>query len=90
MEFLGRQARRSDPPQGGFYGHPGVDRPLTYATVQGIPANFNRSRLLRVLKPQVLAAIAGYSWVSGATPGYRFGDQERPRDESRNTLVLWF
>ena len=90
MEFLGRQARRSDPPHGVFYGQPGVDRPLPYATVQGIPANFDRSSLLRVLEPQVLAAIVGYSWVSGATPGYRYGDQERPRDDTRHNLLLWF
>ena len=43
-----------------------------------------------MLEPQVLAAIAGYSWVLGATPDYRFGDQERQRDEARNALVLWF
>ena len=70
MEAMGRNARRSHPPHGIFYGQPGLSWPIPQGIIRDIPNTFYRPDLLEVLPTEVLQVLAGYMWIPGDTPGY--------------------
>ena len=86
MEAMGRNARRSHPPHGIFYGQPGLSWPIPQGIIRDIPNTFYRPDLLEVLPTEVLQVLAGYMWIPGNTPGYVTWDRETQSD----TLVLYF
>ena len=86
MEAMGRNARRSHPPHGIFYGQPGLFWPIPQGIIRDIPNTFYRPDLLEVLPTEVLQVLAGYMWIPGNTPGYVTWDRETQSD----TLVLYF
>jgi hypothetical protein len=86
FEAMGRNARRSHPLHGIFYGKPGLFWPIPQGIIRDIPNTFYWPDLLDVLPVEVLQALAGYTLILGSTPGYVTWD----RGTQNDTLVLYF